>query len=134
MTAETIEVTTSSATVSDVTLPLVRPLYSGDRLDLQVWTTVTDGYAEDRPLGRLALVVLEGVGQAINVRINESDSGVSVADVDTGVFGYGDSLPEAVRDFHAALQDHLTVLADQRALSADLRRQQEILRSYFATP
>jgi predicted RNase H-like HicB family nuclease len=102
-----------------------------DQLNIQAWTAVTDGGIAERPPGTPALLVLEGLGRALHVRIHEAEDGVSVADIATGVFGAGDTLPEALQDFRDALRDHLEVLADDDALSPGLQHQLEILRGYF---
>ena len=97
---------------------------------VHVWTSVT-APAVDRPRGMATLIVLPGFRHALSARIYETADDVAIEDPATGVFGAGDSLPAAMADFSNALQDHLEVLSEQDALSPDLQRQLDLLKSYF---
>jgi hypothetical protein len=131
--AESLAVTGSSTTaVSPGTSP------GGGRISLPVWSAVTDAHVElpetEIDAGRPTLMVLDGMTRALNVRIYVSEDGVAVSDSESGVFGAGHTLQDAVRDFRAALYDHLAVLAEDDALSPGLQQQLELLRSYLQTP
>ena len=52
-----------------------------------------------------------------------------VRDVPTGIFGQGDNLEDAAKDFGRAVREHLDVLNRQGILSDDLARQREYLRA-----
>jgi hypothetical protein len=132
MTAETFEVMTAP-TLPEAAMSAVGSAGSTRQLDLKIWTAVTDVIVADQPRGTPALVVLDGVSRALSARIYESGDEVSVEDLDTGVFGTGDSLPDAARDLRDALHDHLDVLASEQGLAPNLQHQLEILRSYFPT-
>jgi predicted RNase H-like HicB family nuclease len=129
-------VVTSQAATPTVAVPLLAGAAASQRLEFQVWTavSVTELPMADQPTGALTLVVLEGVNRALSVRIHEDADGVAVADAETGVFGAGGSLREAVLDLRSALQDHLEVLTEDDALSPGLQHQLEVLRSYFTNP
>lgn len=55
--------------------------------------------------------------------LEEGDSGWTVRDVETGIFGAGASDADALRDYVLALHEHRDVLERQDALSDDLARQ-----------
>lgn len=136
MTAETIEVAVVSAQTSSMApMPVDGAPYPSDQLNLQVWTTVTETpTTESRPHGTPALIALDGVSRALHVLIHEAEDGVALVDADTGIYGSGDTLLEAMQDLRHTLQRHLAVLAEDDALAPSLQCQLEILRSYFNTP
>jgi len=76
-------------------------------------------------------VALEGIDRALHVRIHETEDGVAIADFDTGVFGDGATLADALQDFRSALQTHLAALIEEDALSPSLQHQLDTLRTYF---
>ncbi len=133
MTVLTFQTATLGGT-AQADVPVISGPQSARQLDLQIWTSVTTEEAPRRPRGMSSLIVFPGLRQALNVRIYESAEDVAVEDPATGVFGAGDDLDTAIRDFQAALQDHLDVLANEDALAPPLQRQLEILRSYFDLP
>jgi hypothetical protein len=60
--------------------------------------------------------------------IEETDGVWTVRDLETGIFGSGDSELEALRDFRVALDEHRDVLERQPVLSDDLAAQLAYLR------
>lgn len=78
-------------------------------------------------------LVLEGVSQPIEVRLEQEGGVQSIADVATGIFGAGINLSAAVQDFRSALEEHLAVLSAQPELAPDLQYQLDVLRRYFAS-
>jgi len=131
--AQVLEASTAPLTAGDIPLAVGNAWPPDPDLRLRVTmlattSQITTGVSFP---GRQALLVLEGLRTPVRVRIDQDSDLTSVADIETGVFGAGDTLQAAVEDFRAALQDHLTVLAQQPALSPDLQHQLEFLRSYF---
>ncbi|HUY44988.1 MAG TPA: type II toxin-antitoxin system HicB family antitoxin [Streptosporangiaceae bacterium] len=132
MSVETFGVVTTGGAASEADISLTGAALPSRQLDLRVWTTVTEAQtAESQPPGTPALIALDGVSRALHVRIHEAEDGVALADVDTGVFGTGDTLLEAMQDLRDALQAHLAVLSEEDALAPSLQSQLEILRNYF---
>jgi hypothetical protein len=85
--------------------------------------------------GRKTLVVIEGVSRVLGAQIYESEGHITIADNDTGIFGYGDDLPSALRDLRDALHEHLDVLAGSTTpIAPGLQHQLELLQSYFNAP
>jgi len=54
-----------------------------------------------------------------------------LTNTDTGIFGVGGSLPEAVMDFRLALREHLDVLDGEDVLSVHLEKQRAFLRRHL---
>ncbi len=133
MTVETFQTATVGST-PEADVPLITSPQPSRRLDLQVWTTVTTGVPSDRPRWRPTLIAFPGLRRALSLRVYQTSEDVAIEDPETGVFGTGDDLDDAIRDFQAALHDHLAVLASEDALAPPLQRQLEILRGYFSAP
>jgi hypothetical protein len=55
--------------------------------------------------------------------LTEHDGYVTVEDPVTGVFGSGETVLAAARDFRAALEEHVDVLSRQESLAEPLRHQ-----------
>lgn len=70
---------------------------------------------------------------AFRVDVEEHDDGTfAVVDQETGIFGHGEDLSAALRDFERAVLEHLDVLGRQPALSDDLAAQLSYLRERLA--
>lgn len=142
MTVETLDAVTVQARSSPgISLLGSRSASAVGQLASSVWTALSDAgqhepAADDLPLapGTPALLVVEGVARALTVRISEGPDGVFVADIETTVFGTGDTLPQAVADLKAALHAHLAVLSEEGVLAPNLQHELEVLRAYFMTP
>jgi hypothetical protein len=130
MTAETVEIVATQMASGVGSVPLIGSLNPPSQLDAMVWT-VAQVHTSAAVHGQPALVVIDGLRRALSARVYESENEVVIEDIDTGIFGTGDSFPEAVRDLHEALQEHWEVLSDEGALSPNLQQQLEVLRSYF---
>ncbi|HXP21179.1 MAG TPA: hypothetical protein VN840_16165 [Streptosporangiaceae bacterium] len=149
---ETIDVTTVQASSSQPSLPIRVPVIESlwslyvveSSIGIDVEMSLPTGtmlaevksyrpiYPEPESEGRGTLVVVEGLVRALEARLyDEADGAVVIEDIATGIFGMGDSLPDAVYDFREALQAHLAALADEPVLAPNLEHQRTLLRSYF---
>ena len=61
---------------------------------------------------------------------HRTETGFTVCDRVTGVFGFGSDLNEAIRDLAHALREHRDVLERQDALSANLQHQLKYLQQF----
>lgn len=129
MTTTAFEV--SGQATSAVPIPVAAGASASQQIDVPVWTAVTEPRVVAQPTGTPALVALEGIDRALHVRIHETEDGVAIADFDTGVFGDGATLADALQDFRSALQTHLAALIEEDALSPSLQHQLDTLRTYF---
>jgi hypothetical protein len=68
-------------------------------------------------------------GPSLDVKLQRDDDHWIVLEVETGIFGYGDDILEAIRDFQAATVEHLDVLEQRAALSDELAWQLDYLRA-----
>lgn len=68
-------------------------------------------------------------GPTLDVRLRRDDGGWTALEVETGIFGHGDDVLEAMRDFQAAIVEHLDVLERRPALSDELAWQLDYLRA-----
>lgn len=64
-----------------------------------------------------------------HLQVERGEGYFTVADERTGIFGHGDDVSAAIRDFLTAVSEHLDVLEQQPALSEDLAWQLEYLRA-----
>jgi predicted RNase H-like HicB family nuclease len=129
MTITAFEVTGQATSAAPI--PVVAGASASQRIDVQVWTAVTEPRVVDQPTGTPALVALEGINRALHVHLYDTEDGMAIADVDTGVFGNGATLADALQDFRSALQTHLAALTEEDALSPSLQHQLDTLRTYF---
>ncbi len=67
---------------------------------------------------------------AVHIALEEDGSHV-VTNPETGVFGCGRTVSDALRDLHAALWDHFNVLCDDGELSTALEEQRTFLREHL---
>lgn len=66
----------------------------------------------------------------VSIAVDEDGSYI-VTSRDTGIFGTGPTVSDGLRDLHAALWDHFTVLSEDDALSAGLQEQLTFLSQHL---
>jgi hypothetical protein len=64
-----------------------------------------------------------------NLHVERGEGYFTVTDDHTGIFGHGEDMSAAIRDFFTAVSEHLDVLERQTALSEDLAWQLDYLRA-----
>jgi hypothetical protein len=68
----------------------------------------------------------------IYVRIEAPDPGIlTVLEPETGIFGVGANLAEAIEDFRSTLEAHRSLLEGSQPLSAGLKEQLDFLRRHL---
>jgi hypothetical protein len=70
-----------------------------------------------------------GVSPSFELQMERGDGHFTVIDGPTGIFGQGETVSAAIRDFFMAVSEHLDVLERQSALSEELAWQLEYLRA-----
>lgn len=89
------------------------------------------------PDGRWSYVTAEAAAEtyliearpAFDLELQYTGARWTVRDLETGIFGAGDTPSEALLDFQRAAREHLDVLQRQESLSDDLAAQLDYLRT-----
>jgi hypothetical protein len=89
---------------------------------------VVEGHWLYTPVASAGQSYLVAVIPSFDARFEKAAEGWVVRDVSTGVFGHGETVADAVKDFLHAATEHLDVLERQSALSDGLSAQLKYLR------
>lgn len=96
--------------------PMVRvAFHRGETLDGQFWLSGGD------------------IALPLRVEMHGADHGLTAVQPDTGIFGTGRSLADALNDLRAALVEYRGALTSAQPLAEDLREQLGFLRRHLRT-